>query len=200
MSSHVSQKRATNHLERTAITAPSWRSKMAQRIDDLRTTPRTRRRVFAISGAALVSVAVIVAFAFYLTQQRAAQTPAYPTLAPKGTSIETLGGWKRVSPPKKDPVFAYADTLEGVNISVSQQPLPASFKDDVASQVAALAKQFNATTKLSAGATTAYIGTSAKGPQSVIFTKNDLLILIKSQSKVSDSAWIRYVQLLDPGS
>lgn len=125
-----------------------------------------------------------------------AGTPTYPTVLPTGKSIDNLGGWKRVSPSKNDPVFAYVDAIDGIPISVSQQPLPTSFGTDANGQVAELAKKFNATDKISATTTTIYIGTSAKGPQSTIFTKKNLLILIKSQKKIDDKSWSKYVDSL----
>lgn len=121
----------------------------------------------------------------------------YATILPEGSSISQLGGWKRVSPPNEDPVFAYTDTVAKVSISVSQQPLPASFKGDVSNKVAELAKRFNATSTIDADGSKVYIGTSAKGPQSLIFTKNNLLILIKSQGKVEDKTWQAYINSLN---
>lgn len=118
--------------------------------------------------------------------------PEYQTVIPKGKNIADLGGWKRVSPPKASPVYAYSDTLDNVSISVSQQPLPPSFNGNVAE----LAKKFNATDKVDANGTDVYIGTSAKGPQSTIFTKNGLLILIKSQKSIDDKAWAYYIESL----
>lgn len=123
--------------------------------------------------------------------------PEYQTVVPAGKSVEDLGGWKRVSPPENDPVYAYEDTIDGVGISVSQQPLPETFTGKIDHQVAELAKKFNATDKLDADGTTVYVGTSAKGPQSVILTKNRLLILIKSQKKISDASWVSYIKSLN---
>lgn len=121
----------------------------------------------------------------------------YQTVLPSGKSIDSLGGWKRVSPSGSEPVYAYVDSINGIPVSVSQQPLPDSFKNDVDGQVAELAKKFNATTKLDASGIAIYLGTSAKGPQSVILTKNGLLILIKSQEKVDDTAWTDYAKSLN---
>jgi len=120
----------------------------------------------------------------------------YQTILPSGKTITNLGGWQRVSPPESDPVYAYTDTIKGVSVSVSQQPLPDSFKDDADTQVTDLAKKFNATAQIDSDGVIVYIGTSAKGPQSVIFTKNDLLILIKSQQKISDTDWANYIASL----
>ena len=123
-------------------------------------------------------------------------TPSYANLLPEGKSIKSLGGWTRVSPPDHNPVYAYQDKIGAVSISVSEQPLPANFKNDTAKQIADLAQNFNATEKVMAGTTVIYIGTSANGPQSVIFTKADLLILIKSTSIIPSSQWSAYVDSL----
>ena len=122
--------------------------------------------------------------------------PDYTTILPEGESVVTLGGWKRVSPPENDPVYAYSDKIGDVPITVSQQPIPVKFGRNIESQVKKLAQGYNATDKIMADDTEVYIGTSSKGPQSVILAKEDLLILIKSQNKVSDSAWKEYVQSL----
>jgi hypothetical protein len=128
--------------------------------------------------------------------EKKTDTPKYPTILPSGKSIESLNGWTRISPPENDPVYAYTDGISGISISVSEQPIPASFVDNLDSRVSDLAKKYNATTQISAGDTKVYIGTSAKGPQSVIFAKNDVLVLIKSQQKIADKEWIKYIESL----
>lgn len=124
------------------------------------------------------------------------KSPDYSTVLPKDKPISELGGWTRISPEGRDPVFAYADKIGDVTISVSQQPLPESFKSETSGKIAELAKQFSATEKLDANGTDVYIGTSAKGPQSVIFTKNGLLVLMKSQQKAESGSWKTYVESL----
>lgn len=123
-------------------------------------------------------------------------TPSYATLIPKGKSVEQLGGWTRISPPERDPVYAYVDTIDSVPISVSQQPLPRNFQADTDKAIKEVALSHNATRKLNTGGTTAYIGASSNGPQSVIFSKRGLLILIKSTGTIPDSAWEKYIQSL----
>ena len=121
----------------------------------------------------------------------------YQTILPDGKSINEFGGWRRVSPSESDPVYAYNDKIGDISINVSEQPLPKSFIGDVDNQVAELAKKFNATTEIGAGSIKIYVGISANGPQSAIFTKNSLLILIKSQEKVDDAAWATYIKSLN---
>lgn len=146
-----------------------------------------------------ITVITIIALTIWMIVEQGIQNatehrngPEYQTVIPKGKTITDLGGWKRISPPKASPVYAYSDTLDNISISVSQQPLPSSFNGDVAE----LAKKFNATDQVDANGTKIYIGTSAKGPQSAIFSKNGLLVLIKSQKNIDDKAWAYYVESL----
>lgn len=122
--------------------------------------------------------------------------PDFQAVLPGSKDIAKLGGWQRVSPPDSEPVYAFADRIDDVSISVSQQRLPEQSGSNPSSQVADIAHKFNATTKLDSDGTAVYIGTSAKGPQSVILTKNNLLILIKSQQKIDDKSWVEYVKTL----
>lgn len=123
-------------------------------------------------------------------------TPTYKTLLPAGKTIVQLGGWTRVSPSNVDPVYAFVDKIGEIPINLSQQPLPSELKDDTDNQLSLLASDFRAEEKLMVGNTTVYIGTSAKGPQSVIFTKDNLLILIKSSVKISNEKWTSYINSL----
>jgi hypothetical protein len=121
------------------------------------------------------------------------EAPNYKTLLPTGKSINDLGGWHRVSPPDKNPVFAYADVIGGINVTVSQQPLPDSFKADVDGSVSKLAVSYSAKDEIIAGDTKVFVGTSVKGPQSAITVKDDVLVLIKSATKIGDKQWSDYV-------
>ena len=123
-------------------------------------------------------------------------TPDYSTVLPTDKNISSLGGWKRVSPSTADAVYAYADKIDNVPISVSEQPLPDNFKTDTANQVEQLAENFNATQKITVGDTIIYLGSSTDGPQSVILNKSNLLILIKSESKIENASWASYVSSL----
>lgn len=163
---------------------------------------RWNRRTQIISGALAVVIVGGITYAVISAQNHPkttsttiAQKPTYQTIVPSNKPASSLK-WQRVSPPNGDPVFAYADTINGVSIFVSQQPIPDSFQPNVDDKVAELAASYTATDKISAGSTPIYVGTSAQGPQSVIFSKNNLLVLIKSASKVSDDAWASYASSL----
>lgn len=122
-------------------------------------------------------------------------SPTYATLLPGNKDAAHIK-WARVSPQDSNPVYAYVDTVDGIAINVSQQPIPDSFQPNIDEKIADLAKNYTATDKISAGSTPIYVGTSAKGPQSVILAKNNLLILIKSTNKISDDSWAKYVESL----
>lgn len=162
-----------------------------------------KRRVFTGRQKLIVAaaVALLIVFVWINSQpedksQPLAQGPNYTTILPKGESVVTLGGWKRVSPPENDPVYAYSDKIGDVPIIVSEQPVPKSFGRNIDAQVKKLAQGYHATDKIKANNTDVYIGTSSKGPQSVILAKEDLLILIKSENKISNDAWKDYVKSL----
>lgn len=160
-----------------------------------------RSIIIAAVVAGVIIAAIIATLIIRQVSSNANKTiikdPGYATILPEGKTIVELGGWVRVSRPKGTaPVYAYNDTLTGVPISVSEQPLPESFKDNSVYKVAELAKSDNATATLAIGDITIFIGTSAKGPQSVYFTKSDLLILIKSTEHIENAAWSSYVSSL----
>lgn len=132
-----------------------------------------------------------------VTSKQNTVDPGEDVVLPSGKKIDDLGGWQRVSPPENEPVFSYADKIGDVQIKVSQQKLPKEFSNNPQEKVEELAKGFNASSKIEAGNIIAYIGTNAKGPQSVILTKNDLLISIVSASTIDDADWSAYIKSLD---
>lgn len=150
----------------------------------------------AISVVITLTIAIISIMSASNAPSQEVTAPDYQTIIPLGKTVNELGGWKRVSPLKSDPVFAYTDSIDGATISVSEQPLPRAFIEDVDLEVSNLAKQYNATDILTVGAVKVYVGTSSEGPQSVIFTKNNLLILIKSKIAIPNDDWSKYIASL----
>lgn len=167
-------------------------------------TGKTRRKLTKkqlIIAVTLAGLVVVGGVTYAVLAQRDAEiarlSPQYDTILPKNTSIDSLGGWKRVSPPESEPVFAYTDTINDVPISVSQQQIPETFKGSVDKSTTKLAEAYRATEAFKVGNMKVHIGTSSKGPQSVIFTQNELLILIKSQKSVPNDSWKRYIESLN---
>lgn len=174
------------------------------RINDMIAAISKKHIVFA--ALAIIAIGCIIVGILDHPQQSEANVadiadngvrPDYQTVLPIGKSASTLGGWKRVSPPGDNPVFAYEDKIGDVTVSVSEQPLPKPLQNNSNEQIAAMAKSGNYNEKIEVSDTTAYIGTSAKGPQSVILTKVGLLILIKSEKKIDIKAWTTYIASLN---
>lgn len=90
-------------------------------------------------------------------------------------------------------VASFNDELEGTKLTISQQSLPANFRYDPNAEVEKLAKQINANTKLDVAGLSAFMGQSIKGPQTVVFAKNGLLIFVKSETTVETRNWNDYV-------
>lgn len=157
--------------------------------------------VVSISVMAVIICAGITLFILAPWRDSSAQNelsvkPDFETILPARSSIEELGGWQKMTPPNSTPIYVYSDSIDDIAISVSQQTLPESFRTDTDTKVAQLAKGYNATTSINAGNTKVYSGKSASGPQSIIFTKNNLLVLIKSRGVISNDAWASYIEAL----
>ena len=161
--------------------------------------PLSRSAYGLIAGGTLLTCGTIAVLYTTLRPKTNTVAPSYDIVLPQRTAITDLGGWQRVSPTNSDPVFAYNDTIDDIAINVSQQPLPASFIGNVPASVKQLADSYSATTVIEAGGTQVYIGRSARGPQSLIFAKNNTLVLIKSQKTIPQAEWVSYINnLVDP--
>lgn len=113
--------------------------------------------------------------------------PSFAVMAPTNVSDDAV----RYDEARK--VASYNDTIDGVNITVSQQQLPDSFKADPSGAVKNMAAQFNAKQEIAAGEQLAYLGTSIKGPQTLIMQRQGMLLFIKSERAISDDAWKAYI-------
>lgn len=158
------------------------------------------KRLFIIAVLMLVAgFGFLGAGLYQVHSSRADETstqPNFDPFLPREKTIENLGGWQKLTPPSGDAFYVYVDTISGVNVNVSQQLLPGKFKNDISNKMTELARAYKANIKLDIDGTRVYIGNSAKGPQSVLFTKNGVLILIKSWATIPDSEWIAYIKSL----
>ncbi len=161
---------------------------------------RQSKKAMILSGCALaLCVGALFIWSPWRTSTAndSSATPHFQALLPGTTSIAKLGGWQKLTPPDGTAIYVFTDSIDGVDINVSQQPLPASLKDDSEAKVSEVAKGYNETKSIYAATTKVYIGTNADGPQSVIFTKNKLLVLIKSRSVIKDELWVTYINSLE---
>lgn len=159
-----------------------------------------------------ISLAVIITGLFYLIPNSKStnvveqnnklpelihEVPTFPTVTPADKNIIQLGGWTKISPPNSAPAYTFQDKINNIAINVSEQQLPVSLQHDTSSAIAMLATNFNATDKfMASNNTVVYVGSSANGAQSVITTKNGLLILIKSTGFINNNDWSAYISSL----
>lgn len=124
-------------------------------------------------------------------------TPSFEPVLPDGKSIKQLGGWSRLCPPDGTVSYVYQDTIDSTSISVTLQPLPKGFVGDPERHLKQLADDAHYAQQLrSEDGTVIRVGTSAKGPQSAMLIKQDLLIFIKTKATISDQSWRDYVDSL----
>jgi hypothetical protein len=121
--------------------------------------------------------------------------PSFPVLTPNGKGVDDLGGFAKINPPGKPDVYVFTDNLSGTPIKVSQQKAPEDLLTDP-TKVSEIAKQFNATKTFDAGEFTVYNGISIKGPQSLVYTKGDLLVLIVADKELPSATWVDYISNL----
>lgn len=93
-------------------------------------------------------------------------------------------------------VVSFADKIAGINVIISQQQLPENFKPAVADNVRKMAEQFYANVPLDIKDGSAFLGTSVKGPQTVIINKNNLIIFIQSEKQIDAKDWVNYINTL----
>lgn len=120
--------------------------------------------------------------------------PDFQTVTPNGDITDTTSQKIQYDPAKK--VASFTDKLNGYEITVSMQPIPANFKPNIGDNVKKVAEQFAANTVLEVDNGSAYLGTSAKGPQSLVGYRGDLLVFMKSETKIDNKAWTDYFNSL----
>lgn len=117
-------------------------------------------------------------------------SPNFHVLKPADNPTVTL------APLKGDHAFSFDDKIAGIAVTVNQQPLPSDFKANPAQALADFAKTLQTTTKFGAGSVTAYTGKTARGEQTTVFVKNDLLLFITSKQSLSNDQLANYINLL----
>lgn len=117
-------------------------------------------------------------------------TPLYDLLFPAGID-PSLYQVRLSSPPAQpDPAYTYLDRpIEGgVVVQVTQQAEPDNFN------LAEAAEGFGLSSVIQIDGNNIYHGFSERGGiQSLIFTKENRIVSIRSPQKLSDDAWVNYI-------
>lgn len=124
----------------------------------------------------------------------------FPLLYPIGKSKDSVEV-ALVSPPNNAPVYAYVDTFNGVELRISQQEIPDSFKGQEDVKLEEVAKDFQATSLLAIDSIKVYYGYTERfgGVQSLVFIKDGVMVFISSAQKFSDDEWVGYILGLTGG-
>jgi hypothetical protein len=124
----------------------------------------------------------------------AATSPAFTPITPaKDTATATTSTKTQIAFDATRNVYSFSDSFKGNNLVVSQQPIPDKFKSG-AEAVNSIAASLSAKQSTPVDGGVAYIASDAKsGSQTVVFTKNDLLIFIQSPFRHDASDWKTYI-------
>lgn len=126
-------------------------------------------------------------------------TQAKPTFAPLMSAKKQTTATDAQTPTQYDEkknLLSFPDKILSADVTVSQQPAPASFKENPA-KILAAADSIGAKDKIDTALGQAYIATDAKsGVQRVMLVHNDLLVFIQSSKKLDNETWKYYIETL----
>lgn len=118
--------------------------------------------------------------------------PEYDTVLPEGKREETEGG--KIGYDAQRKVASFKDNIGDVSVTVSQQPLPEAFKANPDEEIKKIADNFSATEIINEANPRIYLGNDIKGPQTVIFHKNNVLVFILSSQQIDNKQWVTYIE------
>jgi hypothetical protein len=117
----------------------------------------------------------------------------FDELTPNGVKLTELASYKVRKTPADDVILSFQDQRDSLVIEVTEQKIPDSFRGKVAEQTEKIAKDLQATDIIQIDDIRIYHGVSEKtGVQSLVTTKKDLLIFMRSDVKQSDEFWAAY--------
>jgi hypothetical protein len=120
--------------------------------------------------------------------------PSFAVLYPKNK--ENLVAVTRKTP-SGDIIHTFKDEISSIEIEVTQQELPASFKEDKVTKLENMAKGFLADNIIQVDTITIYHGMDERtGVQSLFFIKNESLFSVRAASQLNDDIWAAYIASL----
>jgi cytoskeletal protein RodZ len=128
--------------------------------------------------------------------QAAPVKPAFTPLAPVDSTNNAVHGTPQVAYDAKRNTYSFTDTIKGNAIVVSQQPIPATYKTAV-DAVSKIAVSLKANQAITTNGGTAFIATDPKSnAQTVVFSKNNLLVFVQSPFTHVTTDWQSYINSL----
>jgi hypothetical protein len=191
-----------NHQISVNITVPKIK------VPRIKRPKRLPRKVLLSGGVGLCAVIAIGVATLVFSDNRSknkpeettavlsdkATEPEFKTILPDGEKDGVQNAKVAYDPEKK--VASYQDKIGLADITVSQQPLPDKFKADPEQELEKLAISFSANEVILTSNPKVYLGTSVKGPQTVIFYRYDVLVFIQASRKIDKQDWTDYIRSL----
>lgn len=171
-------------------------------VSRVRMASRLRRghtKLYIAGGVIAIGLLVAIPFSVRndnsptVTDVQGAQdqkAPEFDTVLPGGDQSLLAG---KVVYDEQRKVASYVDMIGDAKVTVSEQQLPERFKQDRLGELEKFAKQINANEKIEVGEVVAFSGVSIKGPQTVVFIKNDVLVFMGTEKKLQNKAWFDYI-------
>ncbi len=174
-------------------------------------TPHGKHVIVGLAGVAVITLSILGVKVFSTKPAKdvkiepttansvladSTQKPEFDTITPDNKDAESLGGLAKISPPGNEPVFAFVDTIDNIQIRLTQQKLPTKFISNPDEEVKKLAEGYSAHEIINGTTTKAYLGVDVSGAQSVIFHKQGLLVFIGSKQKIAKDKWAEYINKL----
>lgn len=155
-------------------------------------------------GGLVVTIIVALVITPYIVRHKSEQaqkntainsvTPAYAPLTPTGDDGSVSGAQYD----SKRKLYKYNDTYKGVSLTISQQPLPDTLRQDKTKLKDIAKASIGATEKFETVHGDVYITTDeTTGMQRMIVSHRQLLIFIQSAKTLSTADWVIYVQALE---
>ncbi len=192
------------HRQGLSITVqiPPLRKPQKPTLSTFRATMRrlSRPRVFIPLGLVLAVVCIIVlngSSSSPATKPVAARDRTTPDFVPLRPSAEKASTVKYDG---KRNLVSYTTTFSGSRITVSQQPLPATFKKDPRALTGA-ADSIKATQRLDTDKGPLFIASNEEGSdQMAIYAAEKVLLFIHTDRALDDPSWKAFIELLEAKS
>lgn len=121
-------------------------------------------------------------------------TPEFKMIFPEGVQTNIDNNYVSFNSDKN--IASYTDKIGAITVTVSQQPLPARFNNNLETELDREAKKAGAIEIIVPSNPITYVGTAANGVQTAVFYKHDLLIYVRAANKVDNLDWTDYVRSL----
>ena len=118
----------------------------------------------------------------------------FKPVLPPGKTLDSYKKKVARKSPDGSKILTFIEVLDGVDVQISQQQLPASFKADSIGELAKVATAFQANSVIQIDGQKIYHGYSERSRvQTLIMVRNNLLVFLVSSKKLEDTTWVGFI-------